>query len=199
MPTDGATSVVEHIAGAGQRRRSHAMQILRVDADALARPFERALKIGLLLQQPFVTGAFVVVHFGARAIQPFGVAFLRDGASDRRPLAAQDAAFGQALGDAVLDHLADRAELLADGLRFPDQRLQHDVGFALLVAKISANDLLRRLKLAIDAAVALLQPGGVPRQIEMNEVGAVALEVDAFAGRVGADEDAQAAPHRDRR
>ena len=54
-------------------------------------------------------------------------------------LAAQNPAFGQALGDAVLDHLADRAELLANGLRFSDQRFQHDVGFTLLVAKISAE------------------------------------------------------------
>ena len=135
--------------------------------------------------------AFVVVHFGARAIEPFGVVFLRDRASDRRPLTAHNPAFGQPLGDAVLDHLADGAELLADGLRLPDQRLQHDVGFALLVAEISADDLLRRLELAIDAAVALLQPGGVPRQIEMNEVGAIGLKVDALPGGIGADEDAQ--------
>ncbi len=193
------TGVIENIARARQRGRSHTMQIFWINTDALTRTFEGALQIGLLLQQPFVTGAFVVVHFGARAIEPFGVAFLSDGPSDRRPLAAQNAAFGQTLRDAVLDHLADRSELFADGLRLPDQRLQHDVGFTLLVAEVSTNDLFRRLKLTIDAAVALLQPGGVPRQIEMNKVGAVALEVDALAGRVSADEDAQRLNIRDQR
>ena len=168
LANDLPTSVVEHIAGAGQRRCSHAMKILWVDADALPRSFERALKIGLLFQQPFVTGAFVVVHFGARAIEPFGVAFFSNGSSDRRALAAQNAAFGQTLRDAVFDHLADRSELLADGLSFPDQRLQYDVGFTLLVAEVSADDLFRRLKLTIDTAVALFQPGRVPRQIEVN-------------------------------
>ena len=114
-------------------------------------------------------------------------------------LTAQNAAFGQTLRDALFDHLADRSELLADGLRLPDQRLQDDVGFALLVAEISANDLFRRLKLTIDAAVALLQPGGVPRQIEMNQVGAIALEVDALAGSIGADRGCATARRPDRR
>ena len=117
------------------------MKILRVDADALTRSFQRALKIGLLFQQPFVTGAFVVVHFGPGAIEPFSVAFISNGPSDRRALAAQNAAFGQTFRDAVFDHLADRSELVADGLGFPDQRLQYDVGFTLLVAEISADDL----------------------------------------------------------
>ena len=79
----------------------------------------------------------------------------------------------------------------ADGLGFPHQRFQHDVGFALLVAEVPADDLLRRLELAIDPAVALFQPGGIPRQIEMNEVGAIGLKVDALAGGIGADQDTQ--------
>ena len=135
--------------------------------------------------------AFVIVHFGARALEPFGVVFFANRAGDRRPLAPPNPAFRKPLGNAVLDHLADGTELFADGLGFPHQRFQHDVGFALLVAKVSANDLLRRLELAIDAAVALFQPGGIPRQIEMNEVGAIGLKIDALPRGIGADEDTQ--------
>src|SRR5438046_2018892 len=43
---------------------------------------------------------------------------------------------------------------------------------------------------AVDAAVALLHAGRVPRDVEVEEVGALALEVDAFAGGVGGEEDA---------
>ncbi len=79
----------------------------------------------------------------------------------------------------------------ANHLGLAHQRFQHDVGLALLVAEIAAEHLLGRLQLAIDAAVALLQPRRVPRQVEMDEVGAPGLQVDAFARGVGADEDAQ--------
>jgi hypothetical protein len=42
-----------------------------------------------------------------------------------------------------------------------------------------AYDLLRRLELAIDAAVPLFQPRGFPWQIEMYDVQAIGLEVEA--------------------
>ncbi len=61
------------------------------------------------------------------------------------------------VGDALLDHLAGGAELLADHLGLAHQRLEHDVGLALLVAEVAAEDLLGRLELAVDAAVALLE------------------------------------------
>ena len=80
---------------------------------------------------------------------------------------------------------------LLDHLGLAHQRLEHDVGLALLVAEIAAEDLLGGLELAVDAAVALLEPRRVPRQIEMDEIGAIGLEVDALARRVGADQDAQ--------
>ena len=47
------------------------------------------------------------------------------------------------------------------------RRFQHDVGFALL--DVAADDLLRRLELATDAAVPLFQPGGIPWQIEIEQ------------------------------
>jgi hypothetical protein len=42
-----------------------------------------------------------------------------------------------------------------------------------------ADDLLRGLELAIDAAIPLFQPGGIPWQIEMYEVRAIGLLVEA--------------------
>ena len=46
---------------------------------------------------------------------------------------------------------------------------------ALGVAEVAAEDLLRRLELPVDAAVALLEPGRVPGQVEMDEVVAAGL------------------------
>jgi hypothetical protein len=41
------------------------MQILWFHPDTLSGPFERSLKIGLLLQQNFVSRVLVLLHFGA--------------------------------------------------------------------------------------------------------------------------------------
>ena len=53
-----------------------------------------------------------------------------------------------------------------------------------------AVDLRRRLELAVDAAVPLLDATGVPRQVEVEQVGAVGLEVQPFPGGIGSDQDA---------
>jgi hypothetical protein len=50
--------------------------------------------------------------------------------------------------------------------------------------------LRRALAVAVDAAVALLQAVGVPGDLVVDEAVAVALEVDAFAGGVGGEQDA---------
>jgi len=52
--------------------------------------------------------------------------------------------------------------------------------------------LRRALAVAVDAAIALLQAVGVPRDFVVNEAMAVALEVDAFTGGVGSEQDADA-------
>ena len=54
-----------------------------------------------------------------------------------------------------------------------------------------AKDLRRRLKLAVDAAVALLEATRIPGEIEMKEVVAVGLEIETLTGGVGGDEDAE--------
>jgi hypothetical protein len=48
----------------------------------------------------------------------------------------------------------------------------------------------RALAVAVDAAVALLQAVGIPGDLVVDEAVAVALEVDAFAGGVGGEQDA---------
>ncbi len=58
------------------------------------------------------------------------------------------------------------------------------------VEEVVAAHLGLRLERAVDAAVALLHARRVPRNVEVEEVGAVALEVHALARGVGRDEDA---------
>ena len=72
-----------------------------------------------------------------------------------------------------------------------DQHLEHAVLGALRQHEVVAAHLGGGLELAVDAAVALLDAAGVPGQVEVEEVGAVGLEVQALAGGVGGDQDAQ--------
>src|SRR6516162_591081 len=105
-----------------------------------------------------MAGAVLIVHFGAGAREPLGVVLFRDRAGERSRLAPADPTFRKPPGDAVFDYLTHGAKLFADGLRLPHQRVEHNVGLALLVAEIPAENLFRRLQLAIDPAVPLLQP-----------------------------------------
>ena len=93
--------------------------------------------------------------------------------------------------DVVVDHLREAAELLLDGLGLPDEHLEHAVLDALRQHEVVAADFGGRLELAVDAAVALLDAAGVPGQVEVEEVRAVRLEVQALAGGVGREQDAQ--------
>jgi hypothetical protein len=52
-----------------------------------------------------------------------------------------------------------------------------------------AADLFRVLERAVDAVVPLLHARGVPGDVEVEEVRAVGLEVDALARGVGREED----------
>ena len=182
---------VEIDAGARQGGTDHALEVVRADSDAFARAFECVSQLLLLLHDARISCALVVIHLGARAGQPLRVGFLLDRLRERRRRATINAALREAIGDPLLDHLPGGAELALNHLGFAHQSLEHDVGFALLVTEIAAEHLLRRLQFAIDAAVALLKTRRVPGQIEMDEVGAIGLKIDAFARRVGADEDAE--------
>ena len=100
--------------------------------------------------------------------------------------AAAKAAF-----DVAVDHPGEAAELAFDGLGLPHQHFQDVVLGALRKHEVVAPHLRRRLQLAVDAAVALFDAAGVPGEVEVEEVGAVRLEVQPLAGGVGGEQDAQ--------
>ncbi len=62
----------------------------------------------------------------------------------------------------LADDLSGRAELVANALGLADEGLQDNVLGALLIGEVAAPDLQRRLQLAVDAAVTLLEPRRVP-------------------------------------
>ena len=110
--------------------------------------------------------------------------------SERVGVAVTDAAAEPAL-HVVVDDPGQAAELPLDGLRLADEHLQHPILDSLGEDEVATVDLGGRLELAVDAAVALLDAPRVPGQVEVEEVGAVGLEVQALAGRVGRDQDAK--------
>ena len=96
--------------------------------------------------------------------------------------------------DVIVDHLGEAAQLLLDGLGLRDEDLEHPVLDALRKNEVVTAHFLGRLELAVDTAVALLDAAGVPGEVEVEEVRAVRLEVQALAGGVGGKEDAQRVP-----
>jgi hypothetical protein len=82
-------------------------------------------------------------------------------------------------------------ELLLDRLRPLHEHLEHAIRFSLRVQEVVAPHHGRTLELPIDSAIALLEPGRVPRQVEVEQVGAMVLQVNALAGSIGRNEDAQ--------
>lgn len=119
-----------------------------------------------------------------------GGALVVDGSGERRDLAEGDALLEQ-VGEAPLHHGAQAAQLAADADRLLDQHLQHPVLLALGEDEVVAAHLRSALELPVDAAVALLHAARVPGDVEVEEVGAVVLQVAALAGGVRGDEDAQ--------
>ena len=93
-------------------------------------------------------------------------------------------------GEALHDDGAERAQLVEDGVDLEDELTQHEVLGALRVDEVVAADLVGALEGAVDAAVALLHARRIPGHVDVEEIGAVRLEVDAFAGGVGGDQDA---------
>jgi hypothetical protein len=100
---------------------------------------------------------------------------------------------GDAGKDAANDvvHLVG-AEFLADFLHFVEEGLE-DFAFAGLGRdKVKNDNRVVLLEIAMDAAHALLEAGGVPRDVIVDHDPAE-LEIDALAGGVGGDEKAGAA------
>ena len=91
----------------------------------------------------------------------------------------------------MADYLTRRPELLADAFGLFHERVKDDVFLTLFVNEIATPDFRRRLKLAIDASVALFEPRWVPGQIDMDEVMAAHLKIDALTRRIGADQNSK--------
>jgi len=70
--------------------------------------------------------------------------------------------------DVVVDDLREAAKLLFNGLGLSDQDLEHAVFDPLGEDKIMTANFRGRLQLAIDAAIALLDPPRIPWQIEVK-------------------------------
>ena len=160
-----------------------------VEADTLLRVVEqRAEAVDLLAQgglplagrfQFVVDGATVMRHRGRprRSRRPAGQSRAADALAER-------------LGQLGIDDLGQAAEFLLDRLRLADQHLQNAIFGPLRVDEVMAEDLGLGLELAVDAAVALLHAAGIPGHVEVEQVPAMRLQVEAFAGGVGGNQDA---------
>ncbi len=158
-----------------------------VEADPAARIVDAVAKGLDLAAQPGLTLTGGVLQFGLA-----GGAFLR---VLLQPFNGGGVGIGVGAADAgaqsLLNDLGEAAQFEPDGLGLADKRAQHAIFGALRIDEIMAEDLAVGLELAIYAAIALLQPGWIPRQIKMNEVPAVGLEIESLAGSVGGNEDAE--------
>jgi hypothetical protein len=80
---------------------------------------------------------------------------------------------GQAAGEHGEDALAhdgrEAAKLAGDGVALGGEAREHGVFGQVLVPEVVAAHLGRGLEHAVDAAVALLDAGGVPREVEVEE------------------------------
>src|SRR5262249_49595762 len=92
---------------------------------------------------------------------------------------------------AAIDDRGQAAQLTLDRLGLSNDRSEDIVFRALLEEEVVTVNHGRALKLPVDPTVALLHAAWVPRDVEVEEVGAVVLEVDALSGRVGRDQDPQ--------
>ena len=91
----------------------------------------------------------------------------------------------------LVDHLRQAPELALDRLGLADEHVEHAVLDALRQHEVVTADLVGGLELAVDAAVALLDPPRVPRQVEVEQVRAMRLEVETLPRGVGGDQDPQ--------
>ena len=80
--------------------------------------------------------------------------------------------------------------LTGNALGLFDQPLEHIVDRPPGKLKVVAANLARRLAKPVDTAVALLKACRIPRQVKVEHVGALPLQVDALARRIGTQQDA---------
>ncbi len=127
------------------------------------------------------------------------LAFFRMSGVEAAAVAADECLF-----DLVGDDRADLAEVFPDLVDLLDGSKQElkvagqvtgislGVGGIVVVAgrhEVEDVDLITLLAVPVDAAVALLHHVRVPGDLDVDQVRAVVLEVDALAGGVGGEED----------
>jgi hypothetical protein len=76
--------------------------------------------------------------------------------------------------DVVVDHFGEASEFLLDGLCLPDEHLEQRGPQRAGQNEVVTADLVGRLELAVDAAIALLDAARVPGQVKMEEIRAPA-------------------------
>jgi hypothetical protein len=103
---------------------------------------------------------------------------------------AADAALGERLREEGIDYLAKTAQFAFDRIGLSHQSGQDAVFRPLMVEEVMAQDFWLRLQLAVDAAIALLHAAWVPRNIEVEKIPAMGLQVQTLARGVRGDEDA---------
>ena len=132
---------------------------LRLEPHPVARRFEQGLAaLDLRLQIVLAFAGGLELLLGDALLLRVEVRLL-DLAREPLGVAVADALPEAAL-DVVVDHLREAAELLLDGLRLPDEHLEHAVFDPLRQREVVAADFGGRLELAVDAAVALLDAPG---------------------------------------
>jgi hypothetical protein len=90
----------------------------------------------------------------------------------------------------ALDYLSKTPQLFANRLGLAHEDLKNPVLRALEIDEVVTEHLVTRLKLAVDATVALLHARRVPRNVEVKQVPAVGLEIETLARRIGRNENA---------
>ena len=100
--------------------------------------------------------------------------------------------------DLIVDHLRQAAELPPDHLGLAHQYVEYPVFCALRKHEVVAANLVRRLQFAVDPPIALFDSPGVPREVEVEQIGAVGLEVETLTRGIGRDAVSVADPSPDR-
>ena len=117
---------------------------------------------------------------------------------NRSPPAAQQHVVDDGLDDLLrLDrNRHGDAEIAPNLLRLADEHVQDDL-IDGIVRAVEQDRLHARLRLTetIDAALALLQPVGIPGQVVVHDGVEVVLQIDALAQAIGGDEDPWIALH----
>ena len=154
------------------------------------RPFQAVAQSADLFLQLVLSEARIL-KLGGRGLPPIVHCRIADEVRKLVELAAPHSLLADVFGQAAFEHLGDAAEFLADAFGLLDQNFENAVFGPLRVNEIAAEHFAGRLQLAVDAAVALVEAAGVPGQIEVKQIEAVALQVEPFPRSVRSDKNAQ--------